>query len=158
MKKLSNTVNHSNKLMLTYFFRAVFINLYFKTKHSNETFHLGFCSLLNVFSYRKHISSKIIASSTRFYYRPPSPFYGIVSIFPEGNFIMTPPPPSFLSILIHFPRTPIPCLFDPSPSTIKHRGVKASERRQWRRSGVFIVNFEHISHHVLVYLLLTLSN
>ena len=32
MKKLSNTVNHSNKLMLTYFFRVVFINLYFKKK------------------------------------------------------------------------------------------------------------------------------
>ena len=27
----------------------------------------------------------------------------------------------------------------------------------WRRSGVFIVNFEHISHLVLVSLLLTLS-
>ena len=52
------TVNHSDKLMLTYFFRAVFINLYFKTKHSNETFHLGFYSFSNVFSYRKHISSK----------------------------------------------------------------------------------------------------
>ena len=24
--------------------------------------------------------------------------------------------------------------------------VKTSERRQWRRSGVFIVNFEYISH------------
>ena len=58
MKKLSNTVNHSNKLMLTYFFRAVFINLYFKTKHSKEMFHLGFYSLSNVFSYRKYISSK----------------------------------------------------------------------------------------------------
>ena len=59
MKKISNTVNHSNELMLTYFFRAVFINLYFKTKHSNETFHLVFYSLSNVLSYRKHISSKI---------------------------------------------------------------------------------------------------
>ena len=28
---------------------------------------------------------------------------------------------------------------------------------QWRRSGIFIVNFEHISHLVLVFLLLTLS-
>ena len=28
---------------------------------------------------------------------------------------------------------------------------------QWRRSGVFIVNFEHISHLVLVFLLLNLS-
>ena len=29
--------------------------------------------------------------------------------------------------------------------------------RQWRRSGVFIVNFQHISHLVPVFLLLTLS-
>ena len=28
---------------------------------------------------------------------------------------------------------------------------------QWHLSGVFIVNFEHISHLVLVFLLLTLS-
>ena len=27
----------------------------------------------------------------------------------------------------------------------------------WRRSGVFIVNFEHTSHLVLVFLLLTLN-
>ena len=56
MKKLSNTVSRSNKLMLTYFFCALFIYTYFKTKHSNETFHLGFYSLSNVFSYRKHIT------------------------------------------------------------------------------------------------------
>ena len=31
------------------------------------------------------------------------------------------------------------------------------ERRQWRRSGVFIVNFEQISHNVLVFLLLALD-
>ena len=30
-------------------------------------------------------------------------------------------------------------------------------RRQWRRCGVFIVNFEHISQLVLVFLLLTLN-
>ena len=35
--------------------------------------------------------------------------------------------------------------------------IKTPERRQWHRSGVFIVNFEHISHLVLVFLLLTLS-
>ena len=35
--------------------------------------------------------------------------------------------------------------------------VKTSELRYWRRSGVFIVNFEHISHLVLVFLLLILS-
>ena len=33
--------------------------------------------------------------------------------------------------------------------------VKISERRHWHRSGVFIVNFEHILHIVLVFLLLT---
>ena len=93
MKKLSNTVNHSNKLMLTYFFRALFINLYFKTKHSNETFHLGFYSLSNVFSYIKHISSKsnisvltifgtsrntkIIAPSPHFIINPPILWYSL---------------------------------------------------------------------------------
>ena len=35
--------------------------------------------------------------------------------------------------------------------------IKIPERRQWRRSGVFIDNFEQISHLVLVFLLLNLS-
>ena len=35
--------------------------------------------------------------------------------------------------------------------------MKTPERRQWRCSGVFIINFEHISHLVLVFLLLTLN-
>ena len=35
--------------------------------------------------------------------------------------------------------------------------IKTPERRHWRRSGVFIVNCEHISHFVLVFLLLTLD-
>ena len=35
--------------------------------------------------------------------------------------------------------------------------IKIQERRQWRRSGIFIVNFEHISHLVLVFLLLPLN-
>ena len=30
--------------------------------------------------------------------------------------------------------------------------IKTPERRQWHRSGVFIVNFEHISHFVLLFL------
>ena len=34
---------------------------------------------------------------------------------------------------------------------------KTPERRHWRHSGVFIVNFEHISHLALVFLLLTLN-
>ena len=33
--------------------------------------------------------------------------------------------------------------------------IKTPERHQWCRSGVFIVNFEHISHLVLLFLLLT---
>ena len=33
--------------------------------------------------------------------------------------------------------------------------IKTPERRHWRRSGVFIANFGHISHLVLVFLLLT---
>ena len=35
--------------------------------------------------------------------------------------------------------------------------IKMPERRHWRHYGVFIVNFEHISHLVLVFLLLTLN-
>ena len=35
--------------------------------------------------------------------------------------------------------------------------LKIPEQRHWCRCGVFTVNFEHISHLVLVFLLLTLS-
>ena len=35
--------------------------------------------------------------------------------------------------------------------------IKTLEQRQRCRSGVFIVNFEHISHLFLVFLLLTLN-
>ena len=35
--------------------------------------------------------------------------------------------------------------------------IKRAERRHWRHSGVFIVNFEHISPLFLVFLLLTLN-
>ena len=35
--------------------------------------------------------------------------------------------------------------------------IKTPERRQWRCSGVFIVNFENISYFVLLFLLLTLN-
>ena len=34
--------------------------------------------------------------------------------------------------------------------------TKTTERHHWLRSGVFIVNLEHISHLVLIFLLLTL--
>ena len=35
--------------------------------------------------------------------------------------------------------------------------IKTPERQQWHRSGAFIVKFEHVSHLVLVFLLLTLN-
>ena len=35
--------------------------------------------------------------------------------------------------------------------------IKTAERRQGRSSGVFIVNSGHISHFLLVFLLLTLN-
>ena len=35
--------------------------------------------------------------------------------------------------------------------------IKIPQRRHWHRSGIFIVNFEHISHLALVFLLLTLN-
>ena len=35
--------------------------------------------------------------------------------------------------------------------------MKTPERRQLRRSGVFTVNFEHISHLFVVFLLFTLN-
>ena len=35
--------------------------------------------------------------------------------------------------------------------------MKIPERRYCRRSGIFIVNFEHISHLALMFLLLTLN-
>ena len=35
--------------------------------------------------------------------------------------------------------------------------IKTPERRQARRSGVFIINFKHISHLFLMFLQLTLN-
>ena len=35
--------------------------------------------------------------------------------------------------------------------------IETPEQRQWRRSDVFILNFEHISHLFLVFLLLPLN-
>ena len=35
--------------------------------------------------------------------------------------------------------------------------IKTPERQHWRRSGVFIANFEHVSHLALVFLLVTLN-
>ena len=38
-----------------------------------------------------------------------------------------------------------------------HSNNSSAIWRHWRRSDIFIVNFEHISHLVLVFVLLTLS-
>ena len=35
--------------------------------------------------------------------------------------------------------------------------IKTSERRHWRRYGIFIVNFEQVSHIALVFPLLSLN-
>ena len=35
--------------------------------------------------------------------------------------------------------------------------IKTTETRQWHRFGIFIFNFEHVSHLFLVFLLLTLT-
>ena len=50
------------------------------------------------------------------------------------------------------------CLFKINNRNIRTRcelcsklPIKTPERRQWRRSGVFIVNFEHISHFALCF-------
>ena len=40
------------------------------------------------------------------------------------------------------------------PANIYLLTIKTPERRYWRRSGVFIVKFGHISHLFLVFLLL----
>ena len=40
---------------------------------------------------------------------------------------------------------------------VQSKTIKTPKRRQWRRSDVFIVNFKHISHFFLMFLLLTLD-
>ena len=51
------------------------------------------------------------------------------------------------------------CIFwEPNDGATKFACSKlTAETLECRRSGVFIVNFEHISHLVLVFLLLTLK-
>ena len=51
------------------------------------------------------------------------------------------------------------CVFKVNNRNTRTRGeicskltIKIPERGQWRRSGIFTVNFEHISHLVLVFL------
>ena len=68
----------------------------------------------------------------------------------------------FLSILTENMRNPLPAIinmFKGAIETLEERCeicsklIKTPERRQWRRYGVFIINFEHISHFFLVFLL-----
>ena len=35
---------------------------------------------------------------------------------------------------------------------VNNKDTKTTEQRQWRLSGIFIVNFEHISHHIFFFL------
>ena len=44
-----------------------------------------------------------------------------------------------------------------SPEVSSKLTIKTPERRQSRRAGAFIVNFENISHLLLEFLLLTLN-
>ena len=101
-----------------------------KTKYSNETFHLGFYSLSNIFSYRKHIISKsnisvltisgksknikIIAPSPHFIINPPNLWYSLN--IPWGSFYYDPP-----LFKIFFRNTPS-AYSTPTPSN-KHRRV-----------------------------------
>ena len=50
-----------------------------------------------------------------------------------------------------------PSLLFPTGNYMFKVNNKDTKRYQWRRSGDFIVNFEHISHLALVFLLLILS-
>ena len=43
------------------------------------------------------------------------------------------------------------------PEICSELTIKIPEQRQWRSSGILIVNIEHISHLLLVFLALTLS-
>ena len=40
---------------------------------------------------------------------------------------------------------------------VNRKDIRTTSWRQWRRSDVFIVNFEHISHFFLLFILLTLN-
>ena len=107
-----------------------------KTKHSNETFHLGLYSLSNVFSCRKHISSKsnisvltISGKSRNIKIIAPSPLHFIINHpiwwyslnIPEGSFYYDPP------ILRYFSGTPI----SPAYSTSLQLSTEVLEIMLW---------------------------
>ena len=85
--------------------------------------------------------------------------YYIVQTTPSGQVLYI---PTQHVRLIHYPANIY--LFKVNNRNIRKRydicsklTIKTPERRHWRRSGVFIVNFEHISYLFLMFLLLTLS-
>ena len=99
---------------------------------------LAILTKLNLQAFVRWLSHSIISASLQTTYGVPlscSYFQVAFSIF-------------ILNAISHFTRSAFTC----SKLTIKK-----PERRHWRRLGVFIVNSEHISHPVLVFLLLTLN-
>ena len=67
-------------------------------------------------------------------------------------------------VLRHNTQPAIPCPFKVNNRNTKTRCeicskliIKTPQRCHWRRSSVYFVNFEHVSHLFLVFLLLTLS-
>ena len=84
----------------------------------------------NILYVMKNNSKKIIFLIQKIFYTSKS-FLHISVIYPAGNY-----------------------MFKVNNTNFRTRTLK---RHQWRRSGIFIINFEHISHLLLVFLLLTLS-
>ena len=69
--------------------------------------------------------------------------------------------------MIYFMRSHIPAVFLLKANNRNTRtrceicsklAINTPERRQWRRCGILIVNFDNISHHVLLFLSLTLKS
>ena len=63
--------------------------------------------------------------------------YSVQSIFPAGNYMFK--------------------VSNKNTRTRCENMFKVNNKDTWRRSGVFIVNFEHISHLALVFLLFTFN-
>ena len=87
-------------------------------------------------------------SLCKLYYRVKK-MLGLLVIIPENN-------------MKNLPSRYLPAQGECRPGKVNNKDTRATpewrqKRLEWRRSGVFIVNFEHISHLILVFLLLTLS-
>ena len=86
--------------------------------------------------------------------------------FPEFSILPTCLSLDFSQSMTYFVCKLSQSAFTYSKSTIKYQNmwilfekltIKTPERRKWRRSSVFIVNFEHILYVVLVFPLLILN-